>query len=65
MNDVTYIVNLLAAAFIVIIRVYGITAKNWRWLPIVLPLNIVRPILYAVSAYPARVDIMCSTLSTD
>ena len=65
MNDVAYIVNLLAAAFIVIIRVYGITAKNWRWLPIVLPLNLVRPILYAVRAYPACIDVIYLTLSTD
>ncbi|RPD57832.1 hypothetical protein L226DRAFT_526885 [Lentinus tigrinus ALCF2SS1-7] len=50
MNDITYILGLLASAAIVIIRVYGISAKNWRWLPIVLPLNLVRPILYAIES---------------
>ncbi|RPD57830.1 hypothetical protein L227DRAFT_565059 [Lentinus tigrinus ALCF2SS1-6] len=49
-NDVGYILNLLATAGIVIIRVYGISAKNWKWLPIVLPLNLVRPILYAIES---------------
>ena len=54
MNDVGYILNLLAAAGIVIIRVYGLSASNWRWLLIILPLNLVRPILYAVSAHGAQ-----------
>ncbi|RDX48612.1 hypothetical protein OH76DRAFT_1404525 [Lentinus brumalis] len=50
LNDVAYIVNLLATAVIIVIRVYGISAKNWRWLPIVLPLNLVRPVLYALES---------------
>ncbi|TFK85927.1 hypothetical protein K466DRAFT_600743 [Polyporus arcularius HHB13444] len=50
LNDVAYIVNLLATAVIIVIRVYGISSKNWRWLPIVLPLNLVRPVLYALES---------------
>ncbi|RDX48614.1 hypothetical protein OH76DRAFT_1483713 [Lentinus brumalis] len=49
-NDVLYILNLLATAVIVIIRVYGISTKNWRWIPFVLPLNLVRPILYTIES---------------
>ncbi|KAI0700991.1 hypothetical protein C8T65DRAFT_657038 [Cerioporus squamosus] len=50
LDDILFILNLLATAVIVVIRVYGVSAKNWRWLPIVLPLNLVRPILYAIES---------------
>ncbi|KAI0700992.1 hypothetical protein C8T65DRAFT_278807 [Cerioporus squamosus] len=49
-NDAMYIMNLLATAVLVIVRVYGISAKNWRWLLIVSPLNLVRPVLYAIES---------------
>ena len=49
-DDFLYITNLLATAAVVAIRVYGISANNWKYLVVVGPLSLVRPVLYIVSS---------------
>ncbi|KAI0740815.1 hypothetical protein C8Q76DRAFT_608423 [Earliella scabrosa] len=48
LNDVLYILNTLTTATVIIIRVYGISASNWKYLLLVVPLSLVRPILYGI-----------------
>ncbi|KAI0800205.1 hypothetical protein C8Q74DRAFT_398071 [Fomes fomentarius] len=47
-NDVLYIINLLSTSTVIAIRVYGISASNLRYLLVVIPLGLVRPVLYAI-----------------
>ncbi|KAI0800209.1 hypothetical protein C8Q74DRAFT_1344565 [Fomes fomentarius] len=47
-NDILYVITLLSTATVIAVRVYGISAKNWKYLLVMGPLSLVRPILYII-----------------